>query len=274
MIEITTNAIDDITEYYSNAMMAHPNTWNGIDVNSQIEKVLYDIRLNAEKIVKRLSIVHGQVESPLLVKMKTNGMVEAFAKKSKWYFTLRYDSASREYYIDNAIKGENMSNRAHRRGSAAPNAPLEADDRSAQIKVWENTYPTASITKAEPQSGNLFQQCACEVLSEERRKIGEYEVIEGSGIMGTCRAPSIKQFGWFAELCMYYSKAHTYCLHLRKKTDKGFFCEIVPAPELGENETKYVPRHLSEIPVAIRQDALQMILVQKMWRNRLSKQKR
>ena len=49
MIEITTNAIDDITEYYSNAMMAHPNTWNGIDVNSQIEKVLYDIRLNAEK---------------------------------------------------------------------------------------------------------------------------------------------------------------------------------------------------------------------------------
>ena len=139
---------------------------------------------------------------------------------------------------------------------------------------YESLLRSNCLLVAEYQSGNLFQQCAREVLSEERRKIGEYEVIEGSGIMGTCRAPSIKQFGWFAELCMYYSKAHAYCLHLRKKTDKGFFCEIVPAPELGENETKYVPRHLSEIPVAIRQDALQMILVQKMWRNRLSKQKR
>ncbi len=122
----------------------------------------------------------------------------------------------------------------------------------------------------ESQQRSIFHQCVREVLSEERRKIGEYEVIEGPGIVSLCWAPSIKQFGMFYELRMYYSKAHTYCLHLRKENDKGFFCEIVPAPELGENKTKYVPRHLSEIPSPIRQDALQAIRAEKMWRNNLS----
>ena len=61
-------------------------------------------------------------------------MVELSTKCPIWTFTLRFDKTNGEYYIDNAIKGDNVSNRAHRRGNSTPNAPLSTDDRTTQGK--------------------------------------------------------------------------------------------------------------------------------------------
>ena len=125
----------------------------------------------------------------------------------------------------------------------------------------ENTYPTASITKAEPQSGNLFQQCACEVLSEERRKIGKWTIVDGNSLVR--RAPSLRQFGEFYDVRMYDEQGakpfNTICLMQRRSSLKYFYAIIADAPELGHLQTKYVPIKLQNVPKIILQDTLSVI---------------
>lgn len=137
MVNITPNAVYDISDYYYNVMSQHPNTWDVTDVMNQTDKVIDEIEREANSIISRMSTVKGQVLSPLLKSLQTNGMVEAYAKTVKWYFTLRFDSTDSTYYVDNAIKSENMSNRARRRGISNLTSPLSNDDRGMQKRMWE-----------------------------------------------------------------------------------------------------------------------------------------
>lgn len=84
-------------------------------------------------------------------------------------------------------------------------------------------------------------------------KIDEFEIIDGS--WGTKRCDSLKNFGYYNDVRMYYSNEHTYCLMRREDNGTFFFAEIVPAPELGKNETKYEPKRPSDIPNKILRDA-------------------
>ena len=84
-------------------------------------------------------------------------------------------------------------------------------------------------------------------------KIDEFEIIDGS--WGTKRCDSLKKFGYYNDVRMYYSNEHTYCLMRREDNGTFFFAEIVPAPELGKNETKYEPKRPSEVPNKILRDA-------------------
>ena len=87
MVNITPNAVNDISDYYYNVMLQHPNTWDIIDVYNQVDKVIDEIENEANRIIKQLSFVHGQVLSPLLNALKRDGMVETFVKKSSSKFT-------------------------------------------------------------------------------------------------------------------------------------------------------------------------------------------
>lgn len=126
---------------------------------------------------------------------------------------------------------------------------------------------TIRITESEIR--NMVRESVFRIISETdtHNHIGEYEVIDGWGEGVEYKAPSLKQFGVFNDIRMYLSKTHTYCLHRRIDNGKYFFSEIVPAPELGKDETKFVPRHLSAIPSAICQDALRLLQILRKLRN-------
>lgn len=136
----------------------------------------------------------------------------------------------------------------------------------------KNKHNTISITESEIR--DMVRESAIRLISESETDtteyIGEYEVIDGWGEGVEYLAPSLKQFGIFNDIRMYLSKTHTYCLHKRIDNGKYFFSEIVPAPELGKDETKYVPCHLSEIPSVIRQDALRLLRILRKLRNVIS----
>lgn len=85
------------------------------------------------------------------------------------------------------------------------------------------------------------------------RIIGNYEVIETPSL--DCKAESLKQFGWYEHILMYYSQKHTYCLLRRCKNGMYFFAEIVDAPELGNKETKFNPLVPKDVPAIILRDA-------------------
>ena len=163
MVNITPNAVNDISDYYYNVMLQHPNTWDIADVYNQVDKVIDEIENEANRIIKQLSFVHGQVLSPLLNALKRDGMVETFVKKSKWQFTLRFNESDNEYYVDNAVKGGNMSNRAYRHGVSNPTAPLSNDDRQSQVKMWES-HSTSRLSSKELRQ--IIVECIMRALSE------------------------------------------------------------------------------------------------------------
>lgn len=108
----------------------------------------------------------------------------------------------------------------------------------------------------ESQLRGMIEKHLKKILNEMREpvgKIGEFEIIDGS--WGTYRCESLKDFEPFNDVRMYYSDEHTYCLMRREDNGTFFFAEIVPAPELGKNETKFEPKRPSEVPNKILRDA-------------------
>jgi len=94
----------------------------------------------------------------------------------------------------------------------------------------------------------------CEQSNKEYPKVGAYTIVPDMGGM-VHRSVSLKNFGWYYYILMYYSDEHTYCLMQREDNGKFFYTEIVDAPELGEKETKFIPVSISDIPVQIHHDA-------------------
>lgn len=167
MINITFEAIADISEYYQNVMQKYPNTWDAARVKRQIDAVVDDIERESNRIVSLLNHnIHGIVKSPLLKSLQTYGAVEAFAKKTHWQFTLRYDKEADEFYVENAIKGENMSNQAFRRGDTNLSSPLSNDERTRQKKLWESLG--VPISKYELKT--VIQKAITDALDESLEK--------------------------------------------------------------------------------------------------------
>lgn len=152
--------------------------------------------------------------------------------------------------------------------------------RQAQIALSEiaegikESKISTKVIITESEIRDMVRESVIRLISESETDtteyIGEYEVIDGWGEGVEYWAPSLKQFGFFNDIRMYLSKTHTYCLHKRIDNGKYFFSEIVPAPELGKDETKFVPRHLSEIPSAICQDALRLLRILRKLHNVIS----
>lgn len=90
---------------------------------------------------------------------------------------------------------------------------------------------------------------------KEYPKIGDYTVVPDTDSMEHY-SDSLKHFGWYHHVLMYFSNAHTYCLMQRVDNRKYFFVEIVDAPELGENKTKFTPVSMRDIPTQIYQDSV------------------
>ena len=87
----------------------------------------------------------------------------------------------------------------------------------------------------------------CEQSDKEYPKVGDFYVVwDTSGIVHYYT--SLKKFDDVKHIVMYFSKANTYCVMQRVDNQKYFFTEIVDAPELGENETKFIPVSLSSVP--------------------------
>lgn len=108
---------------------------------------------------------------------------------------------------------------------------------------------------------HIITESVQRILQEQESKVGkrlgEYEVIDGR--FASCKAPSLERFGYYNDVRMYYSPCHTYCLMRREDNGTLFFAEIVTAPELGKNQTKYVPRKPNEVPSFILRDAQSLL---------------
>lgn len=114
------------------------------------------------------------------------------------------------------------------------------------------------ITITESDIRNMVRESVYRILDESPNgRIGEYEC--KNGFLRTLKAPSLKQFGYFNDVRLYYSPSHTYCLLRREDNGTLFFAEIIDAPEIGKNDTKFVPRKPSEVPNVILRDAQSLL---------------
>ena len=120
----------------------------------------------------------------------------------------------------------------------------ESKERKNVIRLTESMLKSMIAESLREALNEIFEPVG---------KIDEFEIINGS--WGTKRCDSLKKFGYYNDVRMYYSNEHTYCLMRREDNGTFFFAEIVPAPELGKNETKYEPKRPSDIPNNILRDA-------------------
>lgn len=105
---------------------------------------------------------------------------------------------------------------------------------------------------------DMVRESVERILGTSREKVGGYEIIDGDCFTKNY-APSLKEFGAFLEIRMYCSKNHTYCFHCRYDNGMPFWAEIVPAPELGKNSTKYRPISVTKVPSIILDDAQSLL---------------
>ena len=125
-----------------------------------------------------------------------------------------------------------------------------------------------NVTLMENTLRHIIQKHIRETLMEYREKaVGKYTTIDGDGIKW--QADSIIQFGWYNNIRMYDSDDDTYCLMRRCKNGMYFFTKIVDAPELGKDETKFIPVKAKDVPSVILRDARSLIRLQTKARNLL-----
>ena len=134
----------------------------------------------------------------------------------------------------------------------------------------ESRTTRGKILIKESDIRKMVRECISRILQEDRRKptLGEYEVVDG--FFRSCIAPSLKQFGAYNDIRIYYSPSHTYCLLRRENNGTLFFAEIVDVPELGRNETMFAPRKPSEVPAILLRDAQSLLRKAKNQRTLLS----
>lgn len=136
---------------------------------------------------------------------------------------------------------------------------LKLEKRNApRVQTHENkSYNFNNIRLTETDFKYIVSEVSRGILKErtlQYPKIGDYTVVPDMGSMVHC-SDSLKNFGFYRYMLMYFSKDRTYCLMQREDNEKYFFAEIVDAPELGEKRTKWVPVPTSNIPTMIFQDA-------------------
>ena len=119
----------------------------------------------------------------------------------------------------------------------------------------------SNVTLMENTLRHIIQKHIRKTLLEYREKaVGKYTAIDGDGLKW--QADSIIQFGWYNNIRMYDSDDDTYCLMRRYENGMYFFTKIVDAPELGKDETKFVPVKAKDVPSVILRDARSLIRLQ------------
>lgn len=258
MVTITTDAINDVLRYYLNVSKQYPNTWSRADVYSQTDKVIDDIQTTAEYITTH-ALAKQQTMNPLLSQLQANGMVEATTQDKKWSFTLRHDDDDGVYYVDNAVRGANMSNRAYRRGTATPNAPLSMDDRNNQNKKILKEEDIRQAIKEVLQEFNfslllekLYNPKTEPMIDYE---LGEYDVLDGS--FRRQILDDLKEKGKVLDIRMYSNMRkggnETYALYFRDDNKKYFFTKILDIEGEKYLRVKAIP--WKSVPPIIWKDA-------------------
>lgn len=80
-------------------------------------------------------------------------------------------------------------------------------------------------------------------------KLGPYDIVPSNDFLITrYRCDSLKQFGEYRNYVMYSSDTDTYCFMQRVDNNTFFCAKIIPAPELGEKQTKFQAVKQDEIP--------------------------
>ena len=215
--------------------------------------------------------------NPLLSQLQVNGMVEATTQDKKWSFTLRYDEDEKVYYVDNVVRGANMSNRAYRRGSATPNVPLSMDDRSHQNKKRLKEEEIRCTIREGLQKINfpLILEKIYDPKTEPMidYKLGKYDVLDGS--LRWQVLDDIKDKGEILDMRMYSNmqkgdKGETYALYFRDDTKKFFFVKILDIEGEECLHVKTIP--WKSVPPIIWNDAKTLVLALKKERVRRLKQ--
>ena len=124
-----------------------------------------------------------------------------------------------------------------------------------------------SVTKSDIK--NMVMESVCRIILKESKcdyHVGKYEVVNGldEHDISPRLYDSLKKFGWVYDVKMYFSHDDTYCLLRREDNKKLFLAKIVPAPELGEKKTKFVPcrPQPKEVPQIILLDVKRFCLAQ------------
>lgn len=121
--------------------------------------------------------------------------------------------------------------------------------------VYESkTSDRISITESDIRK--MVRECICKVIQEQypqEYQLGKYKCVDGYA-----EYYNIEEKGLCRGIRMYMDMSSkdktTYCLFQRADNKKFFYCEIVPAPEKGPKETKFLPLPLSKVPQSVRQD--------------------
>lgn len=125
-------------------------------------------------------------------------------------------------------------------------------------KQWGQKSNNNIIRITESEIRDIVRESVEQILSKVKcdYHVGKYEVVNGLDEYDITPYlyHSLRRFGWTYQVKMYFSEDDTYCLLRRKDNKKLFFAKIVPAPELGEKQTKFVPCRPKEVPQIIFQD--------------------
>lgn len=87
--------------------------------------------------------------------------------------------------------------------------------------------------------------------------INGFDVLLGYDLVHTC--DSLKSFGEYTHTFLFSSDEITYALFQRCDNGKYFYVTIQDAPELGENETKWVAIPYKSVPLFIRKEATRLL---------------
>lgn len=205
-------------------------------------------RKQLEQNIKNASAINGKIVTDIGIK---NSTFEEWATRGwkqlyhfHWYFAVTLNR-TRDGEIIAVVQDAHYEGEHH--NDTLTSQPYdESQIRKGKIVINEN-----DIRK-------MVRECVYRILDESYNgRIGEYEC--KNGFLRALKAPSLKQFGYFNDVRLYYSPSHTYCLLRREDNGTLFFAEIIDAPEIGKNETKYVPRKPSEVPTIILRDAQSLL---------------
>lgn len=201
-------------------------------------------RKQLEQNIKNASAINGKIVTDIDIK---NSSFEDWASRGwkqlyhfHWYFAVTLNR-TRDGEIIAVVQDAHYEGEHH--NDTLTSQPYdESQIRKGKIVINEN-----DIRK-------MVRECIRKIILEQSEfQFGQYKCIDGYaeyyniGEKGLCKG--IRMY-----MDMYSEDKTTYCLFQRADNKKFFYCEIVPAPEKGPKETKFLPLPLSKVPQSVRQD--------------------
>ncbi len=213
------------------------------EISQEIDDICkrnYDSQEHLSEWLNHLEGIFGYISDPVIA----------------WDNTDRYNKLNGETYIAEGdidvgfiIKIENATNKPFiyifYMNLLCDNYGLKESNTKRSVVITESTLKS------------VIRKYVKEALWDYIEKVGKHRVIDGDGLEHT--ADSLKHFGTYNHIRMYDSAEDTYCLMQRCKNGMYFFTKIIDAPELGKNETKFIPVKPKDVPPIILRDAKSLI---------------